>query len=74
VWPGPATSLPANAALAVAPGRSRTTGTPRMLGLGPNMVVRTRRAVVELPAAVTATSVGQPVRRQVTEERFVKPM
>src|SRR5437870_2899433 len=67
-------SLPANAAFAVSPRRSRTTGTPRRVGLGPNIVERTRCATVERPAAVTATNVGQPLKRQVARERFVKAM
>jgi hypothetical protein len=36
------------------------------------MVVRTRRAVVDLPAAVTATNVGHPLKRQVAPPRFAK--
>src|SRR5947208_6006487 len=67
-------SLPAKTASAVAPGRRITTGTPRRLGLGPNMVDRTRTAVVDAPARVTATNFGQPVRRHVTPARFVKAM
>ena len=45
-----------------------------MFGLGPNIVVRTRTAVVDIPARVTPTSVGQPVRRHGPPPRFVKPM
>jgi hypothetical protein len=71
-WPGREMSLPVNAAFAVSRGRSLTTGTPRRRGLGPNMVERTRRAVVERPAAVTATNLGQPLRRHETPDRFVK--
>ena len=67
-------SLPAKTASAVAPGRRITTGTPRRFGLGPNMVDRTRTAVVAVPARVTATNLGQPVRRHVTPARFVKAM
>src|SRR5438105_9238339 len=67
-------SEPANAMAAVSPGRSVTTGTPRIFGLGPNMVVRTCTAVVEVPVRVTATSVGQPVRRHGAPARFVKAM
>jgi len=67
-------SLPAKTASAVAPGRRITTGTPRRFGLGPNMVDRTRTAVVAVPARVTATNLGQAARRHVTPARFVKAM
>ena len=59
--PGLGRSLPEKATSATCPRRSDNTGTPFVYG--PYQVERTFTATVFAPAAVTATSLGHPVKR-----------